>query len=180
MRSVYRKNWLEMVKQHSAKLARKNGGGAIYAWLYQHDKDWLITTNRQFKQSSAMHIERINWHTRDLSITRQLIKIRKQHQLDIDAPRGSRNWYLSKLGQVSSVEKNLHKLPAASLFFKKYCESVTDYQIRRITLAASILKEQATLTHSWRILRKAGLSKERITALAKNHLNTLDASECRT
>lgn len=180
VRSVYRKNWLEMVKQHSAKVARKNGGGAIYAWLYRHDKDWLITTNRQFKQSYVGHVERINWHVRDLSITRQLINIRKQRQLDIDAPRGSRSWYLSKIGQVSSVEKNLHKLPAASLFFKKYCESVTDYQIRRITLAASILKEQATLMHSWRILRKAGLSKERITALAKNHLNTLDASECRT
>lgn len=180
VRSVYRKTWLEMVKQYSAKLARKNGGGAIYAWLYRHDKDWLITTNRQFKQSYVGHVERINWHVRDLSITRQLINIRKQRQLDIDAPRGSRSWYLSKIGQVSSVEKNLHKLPTASLFFKKYCESVTDYQIRRITLAASILQEQATLTHSWRILRKAGLSKERITALAKNHLNTLDASECRT
>ena len=180
IRSVYRKTWLEMVKQHSAKLARKNGGGAIYAWLYRHDRDWLITTNRQFQSSSARNIERVNWRTRDLSITRQLINIRKQRQLDIDAPRGSRNWYLSKISQVSSVEKNLHKLPAASLFFKKYCESVTDYQIRRITLAASILKEQAMLTHSWRILRKAGLSKERITALAKNHLNTLDASECRT
>lgn len=115
-----------------------------------------------------------------MSITRQLIKIRKQRQLDIDAPRGLRNWYLSKIGQVSSVEKNLYKLPTASLFFKKYCESVTDYQIRRITLATSILKEQATITHSWRILRKAGLSKERITDLAKNHLNTVDASECRT
>lgn len=64
VRSVYRKTWLGMVKQYSAKLARKNGGGAIYAWLYRHDRDWLITTNCQFKQSSARHIERINWHTR--------------------------------------------------------------------------------------------------------------------
>ena len=180
VRSVYRKIWLEMVKQHSAKLARKNGGGAVYAWLYRHDRDWLIATNRQFKQSSAGHIERINWHTRDSSITRQLVNIRKQHQLDIDAPRGSRNWYLSKLGQVSSVEKNLHKLPTVSLFFKKYCENVADYQIRRITLATSILKEQANPTYSWRILRKAGLSKERITDMAKSYLNTLDESKCRT
>jgi hypothetical protein len=28
--TVYRKHWLEMVKQYSAKLARKNGGGAVY------------------------------------------------------------------------------------------------------------------------------------------------------
>lgn len=180
VRSVYRKNWLEMVKQHSAKLARKNGGGAIYSWLYRHDREWLITTNRQFQLSSARNIERVNWHVRDLSITRQLINIRKEHQLHLDAPRGSRNWYLSKIGQTSSIEKNLYKLPMASLFFQKYCESVTDYQIRRITLATSFLRSSGTIPHHWRILRKAGLSEERITSLAKNYLNIVVLSECRT
>jgi hypothetical protein len=174
---VYRKTWLELVKEHSAKLARKNGGG-IYAWLYRHDRDWLIATNKQFQLSLARNGQHLDWHTRDLNVTRQLINIRKNHHLALDAPRGSRNWYLSKIGQISSIEKNLNKLPVTSLFFKKHCESVTDYQIRRIVLATIVLKEQATPPHRWRILRKAGLSKERITDLAKIYLNTLEASEC--
>jgi hypothetical protein len=180
VRSVYRKHWLEMVKQYSAKLARKNGGGAIYAWLYRYDRDWLISTNRQFQRSFANNVERVNWHARDLSITRQLINIRKQYQLHLDAPRGSRNWYLSKLGQVSSIEKNLHKLLITRLFFKKYCENVTDYQIRRIILATSFLRSNGTTPHHWRILRKAGLSKERITDIAENYLNSMVLNECRT
>lgn len=177
---VYRKHWLEMVKQYGAKLARKNGGGAIYAWLYRHDRDWLVATNRQYQRNSISNVERINWHARDLRVARQLIKTRKQHQLNLTAPRGTRNWYLSQTGQTSSIEKNLDKLPLASLFFKKYCESVTDYQVRRITFATSSLKDQAILPHRWRILRKAGLSKERITNFANSYLNTLDLSKCGT
>jgi hypothetical protein len=176
----FQNNWFELVRQYGTKIARKNGGGALYAWLYRHDREWLISTNRQFQISYASNNRRVNWHSRDLSMTRQLIHIKKQHQQHLDAPRGSRRWYLSKTGQESCIEKTLYKLPIVSLFFQKYCESVTDYQIRRIALARSILDERATLPNRWRILREAGLSKERMTGLTKAFLETLGSSECRT
>ena len=179
-RSEFRNNWFELVRQHGTKIARKNGGGALYAWLYRRDREWLISTNRQFQLSYARNNDRVNWHARDLSITRQLINIRKQHQQHLDAPRRTRRWYLSKTGQMSSIEKKLYKLPIVSLFFQKYCESLPDYQIRRITLARSVLQKCAALPNRWRVLREAGLSKERITDTAKNYLNTLNVSVCRT
>lgn len=179
-RFEFRNKWLELVRLHGAKVARKNGGGGLYAWLYRHDREWLVSTNRQFKLSFVSNNRRVNWHARDLSITRLLIKTRKQHQQHLDAPRRTRRWYLSKIGQTSSIEKNLYKLSNVSLFFEKYCESVTEYQIRRITFAKSVLEAHATLPHRWRILREAGLSKERITDTAQNYLNTLNVSVCRT
>ena len=179
IRSVHRQTWLGMVKQHGTKLSRENGGGSTYAWLYRYDRDWLIATNGLFQLSTARNIERVNWRARDLRITRQLINIRKKRQQDLDAPRGSRNWYLSTIGQTSTIEKNTHKLPMVSLFFQKYCESVAEYQIRRIASATSFLRSCGTTSHHWRILRKAGLSEERITVLARNYLNILVLSECK-
>ena len=175
---VYRRLWLEKVEQQGAKLARKNGGGAIYAWLYRHDRDWLVTTNRQHQRVTANCIERVNWRARDWYITRQLLKFKKQHQFNLATPRKSRSWYLSQTRNTSSIEKNLDKLPLINSFFQKYCESVSDYQIRRISLAVSFLKEHAIVPLRWRILRKAGLSKERITDVANCYLNTLDLSRC--
>lgn len=176
----FQNQWLELLRQYGPKLARKNGGGALYAWLYRHDREWLITTNRQFQLSYARDHQRVNWHTRDLSLARQLIGIKKQHEQHLNAPRRSRRWYLSQAGQTSSIEKNLHKLPITCLFFEKYGESLTAYQIRRITLAKSKLDERAVLAHRWRILREAGLSKERMTDATQQFLNALNVSICQT
>jgi len=155
-----RAQWITLIRRKSAKQARSENG-ALYAKLYRHDRGWLLSTNRQFYLTMTRKNRRVNWRQRDLATCRQLIKIRNAHKSLLDSPRWSRNWYLSKLGKSTIVEKNIHKMPLTGLFFKRFCEDISDYQIRRITKALSCLETEDI--HRWRLLRNAGLSDERLT-----------------
>lgn len=162
--------WMNLLEQNSVKQARFENGG-LYAWLYRHDKEWLLLANRPFYLATARENRRIDWSQRDLLICRQLIKIRNSYKTLLDSPRWSRNWYLSKLAHSASVEKNIHKLPLTSLFFKRYCEDISDYQIRRISKALSCLETEGI--QRWRLLRVAGLSDVRLTNHARYMLHEI-------
>ncbi|MCF7967016.1 MAG: TnsD family transposase [Methylobacter tundripaludum] len=155
-----RAQWLSLIRRKSVKQARSENG-ALYATLYRHDRVWLLSTNRQFYLTMSRQNRRVDWRQRDMIICRQLIKIRNAHKSLLDSPRWSRNWYLSKLGKSAIIEKNIHKMPLTSLFFKRFCEDIPEYQIRRITKALSCLETENM--HRWRLLRNAGLSDERLT-----------------
>src|SRR5690606_30403298 len=49
--SVKHKDWQRLVHQYQGiKAARQSlEGGAVYAWLYRHDRDWLVHWNQQHK-----------------------------------------------------------------------------------------------------------------------------------
>ena len=68
------------------------------------------------------------------------------------------------------IEKNLRSMPLTRLFFQRYCEDITDYQIRRLALAARYLVQSESSLRRWRLLRLAGLSDERLTFLADDLL----------
>jgi hypothetical protein len=159
-----RAQWLSLIRQKSVKQARSENG-ALYTKLYRYDREWLLSTNRQFYLSMARKYRRVNWRQRDLATCRQLIKVRNAYKSSFDSPRRSRNWYLSKLEKSAIVEKNIHKMPLTNLFFKRFCEDISNYQIRRMTQALSCL--EAEDVHRWRLLRNAGLSDERLTKDAR-------------
>ena len=80
------------------------------------------------------------------------------------------NWLLKKIPTGTSLAKNLHKLPLVSLCLKRYSERIEDYQIRRISKVFIELKEENIELKRWRLLRRATLSKERITEEAQQFL----------
>ncbi len=159
-----REEWLAATEQDSIKRARSKNA-ALYAWLYRHDKAWLLSVNRQCHLTPVGQNQRVDWRHRDLCICRQLIKIYKVYKSLLDAPRLSRNWYLSKLDTSTTVEKNLSKMPLTTTFFKRHCEAIKDYQIRRLNQAFERLEPE--LARRWRLLRLAGLSEERLTTEAR-------------
>jgi hypothetical protein len=168
-----RKQWLAATAQDSVTQARSRNA-SLYAWLYRHDKAWLLSVNRQFHVVPVGEYRRVDWRRRDFCICRQLIKIYKANKTLLDVPRMSRNWYLSKLGNSATVEKNLRKMPLTTLFFGRYCENIDGYQIRRLTNALNNL--EAECVRRWRLLRLAGLSEERLTIGARCWLG--QALEC--
>jgi hypothetical protein len=159
-----RAQWLSLIRQKNVKQARSENG-ALYTKLYRYDREWLLSTNRQFYLSMARKNRRVNWRQRDLATCRQLIKVRNAYKSLFDSPRRSRNWYLSKLEKSAIVEKNIHKMPVTNLFFKRFCEDISNYQIRRMTKALSCLETKDI--QRWRLLRDAGLSDERLTKDAR-------------
>lgn len=165
-RVKYRNLWIKAVKNNGINYARKRKFGYVYAWLYRHDRSWLKEVNSQFKVPKVITNSRIDWHKRDFFLVKLLCKIKDEAEYQMDDPRHSMNWYLTKLYCGATVSKHLNDLPLCKLFFEKYCENIGEYQIRRITCAVikqNILNNELK---RWQILRISGLSKPRLTTLA--------------
>jgi hypothetical protein len=159
----YQKNWGFLVKKFGVKAARyQNDGGAIYAWLYRHDKVWLLNFNSQYRIYPRPINNRVDWQKKDYLIVRKLIILRNYYELLLDTSKMTRNWYFKKIKSSSTVEKNLYKLPLCDHFFISYCESTTEYQIRRLTKIAVQFKIQRIDLTRWKVIRLAGLSEKRL------------------
>ncbi len=163
----YRRIWRSVVKKIGAKRARVSRCGGIYIWLYRHDPDWLVAANRRFKNRTQCKVNKVDWKARDIKIVKQLVLIRDARVLLLHDPRHSKNWYLNQLAHKTTIEKRLSKLPLTRLFFDRYCESIFEYQIRRITRTILLnARGDMEFAKCW-LLRKSGLSEERLTSQAK-------------
>lgn len=158
-----RQSWEALVKQCGVKSARQTKqGGAIYAWLYRHDKVWLLELNSQYRIYPTSINNRVDWNKKDKRTVCELIQIRNCNDELLEQPKMSRNWYLSQIQSPASIEKNIYKMPLCQQFFSRNCESTTEYQIRRITRVIAQLNVPLSELRRWKVLRMAGLSEERL------------------
>jgi len=155
--------WLKLVKKLGTKIARTSKAGGLYMWLYRNQHNWLIRLNKRYQRPIDNSTHRVNWRRRDITSTKQLIKIRNQTESDLTLPRHSKLWFLQQLANKAIIAKNLSKLPLTSRFLNAYQETVTEYQIRRL-VRAMIYKSNLP---SWELLRCAGLSEERMTGVTR-------------
>lgn len=169
-----RETWQRLTLDHGIKAARKvESGGAVYAWLYRHDRAWLLKFNRQQKQPRELPGFKIDWHQRDLLTIRALRKLPACTDLMYKGPRISANYLLSHLPNRSSIEKNLDKLPLVRMYLQRYTETITEYQLRRLMTTCAEFHKDGVPIKQWVALRNAGLSKERLTADTQRVLNEL-------
>lgn len=177
-RAENREKWVGLVQEHGVKPAR-HLQAALYAWLYRNDKDWLLQTNQNFHQKFIPQEAKIDWQKRDLFYVKQLIQLNNTLIWDLDSPRRSMKWWFKQTSTSNTLEKNLHKLPLIQLFLERYSENISCYQIRRLTKVFIDIKINKQSIPQWRILRKAGLSEERMTSETKRFLEyiTLEFSQ---
>lgn len=165
--------WLELLSSHPPQKARKNAS-ALYARLYRNHRDWLLDINYRHAESKKnANVSRIDWDKRDreyLQALRQLATFLKANE---QGPRRSRTCYLRLLGNLSTLEKNLHQMPRTSAFLAVNSESISQYQIRRLQNAYAELRNLLESPPRWRLLRNAGLSEERMTGSARQYLEIL-------
>ncbi|WP_227430302.1 TnsD family Tn7-like transposition protein [Psychrobacter sp. I-STPA6b] len=166
--------WINLIKTSQSIKDTRKSNQALYTWLYRHDKTWLLNTNKKYHTYYTPVGTKVNWYNRDNELVRKLIRINNDTVWDLQVPRKSKRWWIKQIGSVSMIEKNFDKLPLVSAFLNKYCEDVSDYQIRRLSrvLIDSLLDKKAL--QCWEVLRLAGLSDERISPessrfLAKAH-----------
>lgn len=171
--NIYREKWVSLLRQYGVKQARANSGGAVYAWLYRHDRDWLLDVDKQHQLPTKIVNSRVDWKVRDKTIVRSLCKIRDDYESDLSKPRRTMKWFLSHIDHASTVEKKLSNLPLTRLFFDKYCESIEDYQIRRITKIINSVSLDRHNWKPWKILRLSGLSEERLREKARRFLELI-------
>lgn len=171
--NIYREKWVRLLRQYGVKQARANSGGAVYAWLYRHDRDWLLDVDKQHRLPTKINNTRVDWKIRDKTVMRALCKIRDDYESDLSKPRRTMKWFLSHIDHASTVEKKLCNLPLTKLFFDKYCETIEDYQIRRITNIINSVPLDRHNWKPWKILRLSGLSEERLREQARRFLELI-------
>lgn len=170
----YQQSWTQLVKQFGVKAARTKGhGGATYAWLYRHDKTWLLECNSRYHSSPKTINNRVNWPQKDFLAVRELVKLRNYYELLLDTPKMTRNWYLQQIKSSTTIERNLDKLPLTNEFFIRYCENTTEYQIRRLTNIIVQLEKPLIDLKCWKVLRLSGLSEERLRCGTRDFLTKI-------
>jgi hypothetical protein len=154
--------WKQLIEQSSSKADRiKNQ--ALYARLYRNNYDWLMHINSLFHAEKVVVNNRVDWKQRDRKIARELYCVYGELCEDLNAPHLSRTFLLHQLEQRGTVAKQLHRLPRCSTLLSFYSESITEYQVRRLTRAYLAMQKSEQEIKRWSLLRQAGLSDERMT-----------------
>ena len=158
---IRRTEWQYVVAKFGVKGARSQGFAGLYIWLYRHDKQWLMQSNQDSMRPSFAKINKVDWPCRDKKYVKQLISLINEVEIQLDSDRHTVTWLVTHASIPLSQIKHLEKLPLCKLFFEKYCESIEEYQCRRIALACIDSLKKYEQLKAWRIERIAGLSKER-------------------
>lgn len=165
--------WLSLLTMHSPKTARSLAK-SLYARLYRNSREWLIATNSRHLNKVSTNYRAIDWHRRDQATLIKIQQINHDFINDDSGPRRSKNFYLQKLENFSTCSKKLHLMPMSKALLTSIVESVEQYQIRRIKNSYQELVGQLLISPAkWQIMRKANVSKERITTGASQYLNEL-------
>lgn len=165
-------DWQRRIEASSPTLARRESP-ALYARLYRNRRDWLMSVNSRSKMVGAVVNNRVNWAQRDGQVAEELRAVCESLSLDKHSPKLSKAFLIQKLSNRATVEKNLHRLPRCSALLDLYAEGTAEFQVRRLTREYKSALEGGENIRRWSLLRKAGLSDERITDLAADWLKEL-------
>ena len=164
--------WKSLLNRHSPKQARKLNK-ALYARLYRNHYDWLLYIDEVFHVASKNINQRVDWPRRDREIAQELRRIYEALAEDLHAPHLSRTFLIHQLNNRATVEKNFHRLPRCSKLLDLYSESTDEYQARRLARAYLSMKKERAKIKRWSLLRRAGLSEERMTDIIADLLKVI-------
>lgn len=170
-------DWLNLLVLHPPKQARQNSK-ALYARLYRQHREWLLDTNYQHAAPKAKPTSRrVDWDKRDREYLHALRQLTVFLQSNPQGPRRSKACFFKLLGNASTVEKNISRMPLSNSFLADHVESVAQYQIRRLQNAHNDLLTLFDTPPRWRLLRNATLSDERLTEQARVYLDILMSTQ---
>lgn len=157
----YRRRWLNTGLLSASVRQRRVLDGAPYAWLYRHDRDWLIAGPGHAPASTTgkKRLSRIDWDKRDVNYARR-IEATSSGQRD-RAPR--RRLSISALMRAAapqtSLRAQLYRLPRSREALQANAESVTAFQCLRYARAATSLAAADGSFPQWKALKLAGLRR---------------------
>ncbi|MGJ8526010.1 hypothetical protein LMG33818_001758 [Halomonadaceae bacterium LMG 33818] len=168
----YRQQWCSALDRYESPSIARENQKACYAWLYRHDRKWLMRENaaRRVKRGNSRQVD---WVKRDRYLVKLLIRLDYLVGESMDQPRQSRNWYLAQIPHRSSVEHNLHRLPLCRNFLAGHSESIGEYQIRRITRELCIDARQGVTPNLWELKRRCGLEDSKLQPLSVRFLRCI-------
>jgi len=158
---VKKNEWINLIDRSPragvTELRKLNS--ALYACLYRQSPKWLKQHSPKVEKIGNNAQERVNWHSRDYAVCKQLLTQVYRLTSDDNSPRITKTLLSKIIGRQALIEKNKEKLPLCQLVFGRYTESVTKYQCRRVWRAyLALLKDHETIL-AWKLYRKAAIRK---------------------
>jgi len=134
-----------------------------YIWLYRHDKEWLMENlpskidKREIDYKASM---RVNWEGRDIQMFSDIEQEYKKIISSEKLVRVTKSLIGQRTGYSSLLYSYIDKLPKTSKLLNEICETVEEFQIRRIKFVAERLYENKGVLKRWEVIRGAGIRKE--------------------
>lgn len=156
-------------------LATRAKAGADYAWLYRHDRAWLLATTRATPRPERVSI-RVDWARRDSELSHLLLQQVDLLRAEHPPQRLTKTRLLRALGDVM-VRRNLHNLPNVGAHLTQAVESAHAFGVRRIEYALAALTSNESDLQLWRVKRLAGLRvwSPALTAHANSQIERFNA-----
>lgn len=171
-----RSQWLSSQKLHPEKgvksLRKLNIVGAVYTWLYRHDREWLFN-HSPAKVKPISFVQIVDWRARDALLLQRCKALHKQELLKNQRGRTSKAWLMKQIDRSASLEKNQHKLPKTMSFLEGLAESIESYQQRRIEHVIAALNKKYSQIETWMVYRKAGIRKSYQTPSLEQYIQTV-------
>lgn len=155
--------WLRL-GAHNAGATRtqlRRAAPALYARLYRADRQWLLN-HGPARATPVAAGARVDWVKRDRAL---VLAIKTQIRTIVSASpavRASRSRVLGVLGMRAIVAHYGHKLPMTEAVLRVQCESVRDFQLRRLRLAIATDASDSSEVPAWRALRVARINASRL------------------
>jgi len=154
-KEVRRNRWALKLKAAGSDVSRARSANASdYAWLYRHDRNWLLACNAQFHKSTRMAVM-VDWKARDQALCLKLLTIADSLS-KIEPPiRVSVTRLRTELGQTAHLRRK--NMPQLSALLLNLSETPEDFRIRRVNYAIDFLRQKGAEIKLWRVQRAAGL-----------------------
>ena len=149
-----------------------------YTYLYRYDKKW-INNNLPLKTKCINHNKIVDWNTRDNDLI-ALIKIKYEEMLNKEIPiRITKSSIGKALGILTTLEKNLNKLPETEKYLNEIIENVEEFRIRRCKKIISNKIDTGESIKIWEIQRIAGIRSEDFERIKAKVLGYIDSQSNR-
>lgn len=148
-------------------------GGALYAWLYRFDREWLMDHRPPVARQQG-HFRTADYKNWDMANLHALMQILTDNVGYSNRPRLSQTFFIKQLPRANSVVKHLQDLPETSNWLINNAESIEQYQLFRIRKAVEALKLQNLPVIRWRLLRTAGIRYESVTSKIEELIGDLE------
>lgn len=152
-----RRHWLLTIEayRNAGQKAARAAAASTYAWLYRHDRKWLLKNNKKFASSRVTRL-RVNWQERDVQLCEQASAYVSRVKCQEKRPRISRTLMTRYLGEAL-IRRNIDRLPRLKSLLDQLEESSFTYQLFRIDRSVESLSEKGQPLTNWRIQRSAGI-----------------------
>lgn len=135
--------------------------GAAYAWLYRHDRSWLIADIAARPRNVEQHTgSRVDWPLRDRALAEVVSTEAELMHSSHVRRRISATSLLRATGLEASSRRNIEKLPTLKQAIAEHAEDDEAFCRRRRALAeADLVRRGYKTPDEWRIQRASGIRK---------------------